>query len=187
MNYREIMDKYVDESKEEFELINDLYLSYPTLKLSVADLILIRSRLHKELDIDYSSIKIIGSSHIGFSIFKNIEFSDESDIDIAIISEKVFNSLHKELIDKTEGLHNLSLFQDKKIFNTFKFNFLRGYIRDKSLINSSFKVKVQRLCEDLSVELGRDVNIAFYLNEDTFRFKVLEGIEKYKELKNETE
>lgn len=185
MSYREIIDRYIDEDKNEFDLINDLYLSYPTLKLSTEDLILIRTRLHKELAIDYSSIKIIGSSHIGFSTYKNTEFSDESDIDIAIISERLFNSIHKEVIDKTKGLHDRSLFATGG-FGVFKNNFLRGYIRDVHLMNTSFKVHVQRLCEDLSSELGRNVNIAFYLNEDTFRFKVLESIEKYKESRNET-
>jgi hypothetical protein len=50
-----------------------------------------RKRIATQWDADYSDVHILGSARLGFSPHKRTEFSFDSDIDVAIVSEPLFD------------------------------------------------------------------------------------------------
>lgn len=59
-------------------------------------------------NVDYKDLIIVGSAQLGYSLNprKNYrDFSDSSDIDLAIIDQKLFTELKQELYDYTDGLN----------------------------------------------------------------------------------
>ncbi|MBQ7586435.1 MAG: hypothetical protein IJT37_00225 [Lachnospiraceae bacterium] len=50
-----------------------------------------RNRISKHFSIDYYQVYIVGSGKLGFSYLKGTEFSYDSDIDVAIVSEELYD------------------------------------------------------------------------------------------------
>lgn len=179
--YREEINSYLEGGMEEFDLINELYFSYPMLKITKEQLAEIKREIHNELDIPHSSIWVIGSAHTGFSIYKDTEFDEEkvSDIDIVVIDKDYFYKLQNLVIKETKGMKDRSFFKNNHSYRMYQFNISRGYIRGDFIINSTLATKIERICEDLNAELEREVHLAFYLNDEAFRWKNLESLNKY--------
>lgn len=56
-----------------------------------------RKRIAEHWGIHFQDIHITGSASLGFSIFKNTEFTLDSDIDVAIVSEKLFDKIMQDI------------------------------------------------------------------------------------------
>lgn len=56
-----------------------------------------RKRIAKNFDIPFHEVYVTGSGKLGFSPFKNKQFDFDSDIDIAIISPRLFSSIMKDI------------------------------------------------------------------------------------------
>lgn len=87
------------------------------------------------LNINFHSLQIVGSAKTGYSLspkkalrpFHNHDGgTDSSDIDIAIISEKLYSSFWT-LLRKTEGIYN------QHYYKYLTASVFRGYINDKHL------------------------------------------------------
>lgn len=50
-----------------------------------------RNRISKHFAVDYFQVYIVGSGKLGFSYLKGTEFSYDSDIDVAIVSEELYD------------------------------------------------------------------------------------------------
>lgn len=50
-----------------------------------------RNRIGKQFAIDYYQVYIVGSGKLGFSYLKGTEFNYDSDIDVAIVSEELYD------------------------------------------------------------------------------------------------
>lgn len=50
-----------------------------------------RNRISKHFLIDYYQVYIVGSGKLGFSYLKGTEFNYDSDIDVAIVSEELYD------------------------------------------------------------------------------------------------
>lgn len=50
-----------------------------------------RNRISKHFFVDYYQVYIVGSGKLGFSYLKGTEFSYDSDIDVAIVSEELYD------------------------------------------------------------------------------------------------
>lgn len=50
-----------------------------------------KNRISKHFNIDYYQVYIVGSGKLGFSYLKGTDFSYDSDIDVAIVSEELYD------------------------------------------------------------------------------------------------
>lgn len=139
------MAKIIEQRKKSFktELNNDL----------ISDVVIIRKNLlhgnpiiyneNEELyfflkqkvanyfKVSTTKIVMVGSAKLGFSIApKKLwnNFNDESDIDIVVISEQVFDNYWKELLNFNINVKARSEQEDKN-FREFLEYFLKGWIR----------------------------------------------------------
>lgn len=91
----------------------------------------LKSKISEHFSIEITKIFMVGSAKLGFSIarkklWKN--FDDNSDIDMVIISESVFDCFWQELSDLSNSFYARSE-QDEKKYNSFLKYFFRGWIR----------------------------------------------------------
>lgn len=119
MSNRDILSKYI--------LCGEPYIfggdvgQYSRLKTQIA----------KHFSIEIIKIYMVGSAKLGFSIAKTKlwkPFDDDSDIDMVIISENVFDQFWENLSDLNTSLYNRSEREEEK-FNSFLKYFFRGWIR----------------------------------------------------------
>lgn len=189
--FKKVINEYLE--NQDFEnLINDIFLLYLPLKIEHKLLFKILKSIHEEFKIPFRDIKVVGSSHLGFSLCKTSEinssefkkFNDDSDIDIAIINQELFHKLFNETITISNRFSNLTAFSKIEHVETFKQNILKGYIRPDTIPNCKLKNKWYRFFKELSIEIDKRVSAAIYLNEKTFYFKLKEAVDKYQNIKN---
>lgn len=107
---------------------------------------LFRKRIADYWKVHYHDIHITGSAVLGFSIFKQTDFSLDSDIDVAIISnelfEEIMKDIHKYQLNFRENRALLSK-QDINKYHKFLEYIAMGWIRPDLLPTN--------LIEDISI------------------------------------
>lgn len=107
---------------------------------------LFRKRIADYWNVHYHDIHITGSAVLGFSIFKQTNFSLDSDIDVAIISnelfEEIMKGIHKYQLNFRENRALLSK-QDINKYHKFLEYIAMGWIRPDLLPTN--------LIEDISI------------------------------------
>ena len=58
-----------------------------------------RKRIGKQFNIPFHEVYITGSAKLGFSPFKNKTFDLDSDIDVALVSETLFDKIMKSILE----------------------------------------------------------------------------------------
>lgn len=95
-----------------------------------------RSLIAKQWNVGFQEVLILGSGKLGYSYHKNSTFSLESDIDVAIINEQLFEKFYLEIRDfqylKQRGLISLTL-EEEKNYNTFLKYLIKGWMRPDKL------------------------------------------------------
>lgn len=183
--YKEIIDVYVKNSKEK-NMVNDIFLLRPTLKLDLSILFEILQKVSEEYDIPFRDIKCIGSAHVGFSFVKpkdskDIKYFDkDSDLDIAIINRKFFYTLYKLTVKTTNYFRYNTEFKTQAALEQFKGNILKGYIRPDTIGNKKFRLNWNNFFYELSKEYNIKISAAIYLDEDTLTNKIQESLNYYK-------
>lgn len=99
-----------------------------------------KQRICAKLDIHHQEIMIVGSAKLGFSPFKRTEFSLDSDVDIAIISEKLWNEVSRlgaELEYERRSSHiSMHKHQHKEYVRYLRYNAI-GWVRPDLIPNLS--------------------------------------------------
>lgn len=185
--YKELIDTYVkNKNLKEKSLVNEIFLLRPTLKIELSTLSEILQKISEEYNIPFRDIKCIGSAHTGFSFVKPKDskeikyFSEDSDVDIAIINKKFFYYLYKLTITTTNYFLDNREFKSQTVVEQFKTNILKGYIRPDTIGNRKFRRDWLRFFSDLSSEYNIKISAAIYLDEDTLNNKIQESIRIYK-------
>lgn len=158
------------------EFIQKLFFLYPTLKIEYDLLHKITKQISDELSIPYHDIKVIGSSHVGFSFIDKLEpgsvkfFDDDkpSDVDIAIINSNLFTSTLEKTILKSEGLTDNTSFKNVDSFKYFKKNVPLGFIRPDSIGCEETRNSWLDFFSELSSNYGIKISGAIYLSEVFF-------------------
>lgn len=91
----------------------------------------LKTTIASHFNIEVTRIHMVGSAKLGFSIAKSKlwkPFDDDSDIDMVIISDGVFDNFWEDLSDLNFGLYARSE-RDEKKFESFLKYFFRGWIR----------------------------------------------------------
>ncbi|BBM13547.1 hypothetical protein ABVF54_05715 [Enterococcus mundtii] len=172
------------------EFIQKLFFLYPSLKVNVDLLHKITSQISITLNIPYHDIKVIGSSHTGFSFIDKdkkgtVKFYDStapSDIDIAIINDSIFIDILEKTVIRTENYSDNTAFKNAHLSQYFKKNIPSGFIRPDSIGCEVTREKWVRFFSDLSSEHDLKISGAIYLNETFFIKRLKKQIETFQNI-----
>lgn len=174
-----------------YSLVNKLFFLYPSKKIDLEILHEINLKTSEFFSIPYHDIKVIGSSHLGFSIIDknkngNIKFfNDEcpSDVDIAIINSTIFNEVLKNTYSTTNNYTDNTHFNKPVNVNYFRKNISSGFIRPDTIGCNEIRNQWLNFFKDLSNEFDMKISGAIYLDEIFFINKLNNQIEIFKKMK----
>lgn len=190
-NYIEIINEYInstDKSEKNLDFYNKLFFTYPSKCLELEKISKIISAISKKIKIPYHDIKVIGSSHLGFSLVKpkdqnKVKFFDKqtSDIDIAIINKELFYHIFMLNMKSTSFYTDLVGFIDKRDVQYCKKNMLKGFIRPDKIGDKNYRTKWLRFFEDISQEYDIKISAAIYLDEECLHNRLESSFKIYSE------
>ncbi len=96
----------------------------------------IKDQIAESFQVHPSEVLVVGSSKLGFSIAQNKRyrhFCDESDIDIAIVSERLFDNIWLQVFEYWEANENTAEVVYWRRQVSFKEYLFRGWIRPDKL------------------------------------------------------
>ena len=105
-----------------------------------------RNGIAHKFNVQYQEVFIVGSSKLGFSYQKNTLFSLDSDIDVVIVNETLFDKYHHSIADYQ---YELDMFiQTRTIgemqqYEKFLKYFIKGWMRP-DYIPTSFNIELLR-------------------------------------------
>ncbi|HBL8239553.1 TPA: hypothetical protein LTU01_002871, partial [Listeria monocytogenes] len=192
-NYYEMCISFFKEDKASCstdEFIQKLFFLHPTLKVDVDLLHQIIKQINNRLNIPYHDIKVIGSSHTGFSFIdksrtNKVKFYDDnkpSDIDIAIINSDLFVDVLEKTVKKTDNYTNNTYFSKQDSVNYFKRNISSGFIRPDSIGCDETRNMWLDFFSDLSNDYDLKISGAIYLNETFFLERIKNQLHKFKNI-----
>lgn len=140
----------------------------------------------KQFEVHPHNIIMVGSAKLGFSIAPTKKwkpFDQESDIDIVIVSEKLFTKFWSELFLFNDNISRDTREADN--FVKFKDYFFRGWIRP-DLFNFNYKGKTEwfDFFKSLSQNYGQGHKItgALYCSFDFFELYHIKNIEELRKM-----
>ncbi|MEZ0130151.1 hypothetical protein AB9T88_10490 [Flavobacterium sp. LBUM151] len=105
-----------------------------------------REKISKKYSVNINDIFIVGSSKLGFSYEKNTVFSLESDIDVVIVNEKLYEVYQQAICDYQYQIDRLKkniTVGELEQYNRFLAYFIKGWMRP-DLIPTSFDIEILR-------------------------------------------
>ncbi len=105
-----------------------------------------RNRIAQKFQVQYQEVFIVGSSKLGFSYQKNTEFSLESDIDVVIVNESLFDKYHQAIADYQYELDKFIQTRtvgEMQKYEKFLKYFIKGWMRP-DYIPDSFDIELLR-------------------------------------------
>jgi hypothetical protein len=98
-----------------------------------------RNKIASNFDIGFHEVFIVGSAKFGFSFIKKTEFNYNSDIDVVIVNEKLFEYYYSKICDYQYQLDKMfrSVTQDEmKKYSVFLKYLVKGWMRPDKLPTS---------------------------------------------------
>ena len=147
----------------------------------------IKYQISQHFSLPLSSIKVVGSAHIGISPFKNTVFTKViSDLDIAIVDAGQFNYYLNLVLLKTENYSNQLNFhnEEEKTVRNFRYRLSRGIFDFTYLKNIEEIDKFDDFFISLSTKYKdwfKDINARIYLSETCM---ILKQVDNIKEINN---
>ncbi len=103
-----------------------------------------RNLVAKKYSLHYQEVLIVGSGKLGFSYHKETEFTYESDIDVAIVSNKLFERFfeiiceYQYMLDKFRKIPTQT---ELKMYSKFLMYLIKGWMRP-DLLPVSFEIDI---------------------------------------------
>ncbi|HWR42274.1 hypothetical protein [Sporomusa sp.] len=95
-----------------------------------------RNRIANQFQVSFQEVFIVGSAKLGFSWYKGTDFNLNSDIDVVIVNESLFEHYTKKICDYQYELdrarYNID-FNEKKLYNSFLQYMVKGWMRPDKL------------------------------------------------------
>jgi predicted nucleotidyltransferase len=126
------------------------------------------------LGVHLREVAIVGSGKLGFSIkpekdspglylYKEFDQVKKSDLDIAIVSNVLFDNQLIGLYEHTSSYINNEVWNDKADRNSLARYILKGWLKPEFIPNG-YKIseKIQEIISTYKMKFGRDVNIGIY-------------------------
>ena len=133
--------------------------------MSIKRMECLKEILNDKLGVAYHNVLMVGSGKIGYSLspFKKFKaFDEDSDIDIAIISIKMFNELWAKI--------RLASTEEYISYNSITSSIFRGFINEKHFSNIAFARQYwNNQILDLNRCIQEDVGIRHQINYRIYR------------------
>ncbi len=181
-------------NNEPYKLIaRRVFLSFPTLAFAGKEDIEfeIRNDISEYFKVPIISIQVAGSSKTGYSPYKKREFiSGESDLDIAVINNDLFNKYSEISHKATKGYTDLSKFPINRKTSENEINYFlnslnNSFFRPDLMPNSSSKTEWFAYFNKLSnkyFKIFKSINAGIYASEYYFESKQVDCIQKFKKI-----
>ncbi|MBR5651141.1 MAG: hypothetical protein IKW93_02845 [Bacteroidales bacterium] len=107
-----------------------------------------RDSIAKHFKIGFHEVLILGSAKLGYSYHKDSEFSSESDIDVALVNEELFESYYINICNYQYDLESGKVtprLEERKEFNQFIHYLIKGWMRPDMLPE---RLKIRSMKED---------------------------------------
>lgn len=149
-----------------------------------------RNRISKHFKIDYYQVNIVGSAKLGFSFRKGTEFSYESDIDVAVVNETLFDKYLKYIREFQYNLDRSTERMDTneyKRYNRFLRYIAKGWMRPDLLPNQIGDTDIKAEWFDFFNGISYDksevgnykVNAGVYKSYDYLEYYNIIGLKDY--------
>lgn len=95
-----------------------------------------RNTIAKHFGIGFHEVFIVGSSKLGYSYHKDSTFSLESDIDVVLVNENLFESFYYNVCEYQYGIDNglVTITQaERTVYNQFLKYLVKGWMRPDKL------------------------------------------------------
>ncbi len=103
-----------------------------------------RSRIADKFEVGFHEVFIVGSAKLGFSYYKGTLFSYESDIDVVIVNEKLFEKFFLKISEyqyQLDRMHTTIDMEELNIYKTFLQYLVKGWMRPDKL-PTSFQIRL---------------------------------------------
>jgi len=188
MNVVQSIKSSLSEGKLPIDIARKIFLSYQTQAFSGRENIEyeIKNSIKEHLKVPFISIHVSGSAKTGFSFFKQTMFTEgKSDLDVAIISLNLYNSLLEIAHKETDGFTNLSVFpmyKGKRTDKQFLAGLQKGFFNPFFMPNCQEKLEWIDYFRNLSnsyYTIFKNINAGVYASEYFFEYKQAECIEEF--------
>jgi hypothetical protein len=146
----------------------------------------ILNEICEKFKLSFSSVKVVGSAHTGYSYFKERDFvPGESDLDVAIISPSLFQDYSEKVYWMTRRYTDLTRFrrdQGVSPARDFREYLSSGQFRPDLMPSCQLKEDWFRFFNRLSnkhSDLFKNINSGIYLSEGFFEMKTASILEAY--------
>ncbi|MDD5328582.1 MAG: hypothetical protein PHX38_01145 [Sulfuricella sp.] len=153
------------------------FLDHPEVQFEIFN------KISCEFKIPFSSIRISGSAHTGYSFIKKRPFLErESDLDVAIIDARLFQQLLEQCYERSEGFRP-DMFpteEGKSLRNQFLNYSGRGILRPDLMPKGPEKQRIWSFFNRLSNEYAerfKNINAGIYLSETIYTLKQRSSIQ----------
>ena len=152
---------------------SNYFLDHPDIQFEIFN------KISCEFKIPFSSIRISGSAHTGYSFIKRRPFLEkESDLDVAIIDARLFQQLLEQCYERSEGFRP-DMFPteegtSKSLRNQFMNYSGRGIIRPDLMPKGPEKQRIWSFFNRLSneyTEKFKNISAGIYLSETIYTLK----------------
>jgi len=133
-----------DDQKEKFTQKNFFHGNPFVFEGREHDYYEFRKRISNNFKITYSEVLIVGSSKFGFSPYKLTEFSLESDVDVVLINDKLFDKYHDLISNYQYDIRRQVIRLNEsqlKNYNKFIRYFVMGWMRPDLLPQNTTEFK----------------------------------------------
>lgn len=103
-----------------------------------------RNRIANMFNIGFHEVFIVGSAKLGFSFYKDTKFTYDSDIDVVIVNEKLFEEFYLKITDyqyQLDRLYKTVNLRELKVYAEFLRYLVKGWMRPDKL-PTSFQVNL---------------------------------------------
>ncbi|WP_375103255.1 hypothetical protein ACDZ28_26710 [Paenibacillus sp. RS8] len=103
-----------------------------------------RSKIARQFNLNFGEVFIVGSAKFGFSYIKGTEFSYESDIDVVLVNEQLFEHFYQKISEyqyQMDRFHHTISLDEKKQYNKFLRYLVKGWMRP-DLLPYSFQIEI---------------------------------------------
>ncbi|WP_313421865.1 hypothetical protein [Moraxella sp. CTOTU49803] len=105
-----------------------------------------RNRIATKFDISFHEVFIVGSAKLGFSYHKEKLFDYDSDIDVVMVNNKLFEKFYSQICDyqyKMDKNHRIVSNLEKSTYYEFMRYLIKGWMRPDKL-PTSFQIDLLR-------------------------------------------
>lgn len=138
------------------------------------DEFIFKKTIADSLNVHIRDIAIVGSGKLGFSIkpdkdvlsfypFKNFDENKTSDIDIAIVSSRLFDNQLIKMYEYTSQYTSHENWKKNTDRNSFAKYILKGWLKP-DFIPKGYEITngIQKVISEYKMKYGRDINIGIY-------------------------